>query len=124
MNEIVGVIVSIGAVCTAVAAIWALVFGITKWVNKQNGQSTEIEALQKLHKEDTDRLLAKEREDIERLREEERARIERVEEELCVLSYATLAILDGLKQQGCNGEVTKAHTALEKYLNQKAHGQK
>ena len=61
---------------------------------------------------------------LKMLREEEQAEFKRVKDELCVLAYSLLAVLDGLKQQGCNGEVTKAHASLEKYLNQKAHGQK
>ena len=82
-------------------------------MHKQNTQSTDIEALEKKHDADT-----------KMLREEEQAEFKRVKDELCVLAYSLLAVLDGLKQQGCNGEVTKAHASLEKYLNQKAHGQK
>ncbi len=122
--EIAEIIITIGGVATAIAAIWGIVYGITKWVHKQNVQSTDIEALEKKHDSDAKKILDKEKEDFDLLREEESERIHRVEDELCVLSYAVLAVLDGLKQQGCNGEVTKAHTALEKYLNQKAHGQK
>lgn len=111
--DIVNTIVTIGAVAAAVAAIWGVVFGITKWVQHQNGQSAEIRSLQEHHDKD-----------IGELKQSEHERSTRVENELCILSYAVLAVLDGLKQQGCNGEVTKAHNDLEKYLNQKAHGQK
>lgn len=38
-----------------------------------------------------------------------------------VMCYAMLACLDGLKQLGANGNVTKAYDALEKHLNKKAH---
>lgn len=111
--EAVEIIIAIGGVATALTAIWAIVYGITKWVHKQNTQSTDIEALEKKHDADT-----------KMLREEEQEEFKRVKDELCVLAYSLLAVLDGLKQQGCNGEVTKAHASLEKYLNQKAHGQK
>lgn len=47
-----------------------------------------------------------------------------IKDELCILSYAMLAALSGLKQQGCNGDVTEAHSRLEKHLNQQAHGQR
>lgn len=47
-----------------------------------------------------------------------------MQDELCLISYAMLACLDGLKQQGCNGAVTEAHNKLEKHLNQRAHDQK
>jgi len=122
--EVVDFILALGGIAAALAAIWGIIWGITKWIHKQNNQSTEIADLEKKHDEDTKKLREKEESDFEQLREEERERISRLEEELCVLSYALLAVLDGLKQQGCNGEVTKAHSTLEKYLNQKAHGQK
>ena len=38
-----------------------------------------------------------------------------------VMCYAMLACLDGLKQLGANGNVTRAYDALEKHLNKKAH---
>ncbi len=49
--------------------------------------------------------------------------IEDMQEELCMLTYAVLACLKGLKEQGCNGPVTEAIGKVEKYINQKAHGQ-
>ena len=50
--------------------------------------------------------------------------IEAIQSELCVLNYAILAALDALRQQGYNGEVTKAHDMLEKHLNKQAHDRK
>lgn len=52
------------------------------------------------------------------------AKLQQISSELCMLSYCTLANLDGLKQQGCNGKVTEAREKLEKHLNQQAHGEK
>lgn len=49
--------------------------------------------------------------------------IQQVKEEQTMLCYVMLACLDGLKQLGANGEVTKAHDKLSKYLNEKAHSQ-
>lgn len=45
-----------------------------------------------------------------------------IKEEQCMLTYCMLAVLEGLKQQGCNGPVTEARDALEKHINKKAHG--
>lgn len=47
--------------------------------------------------------------------------IQGMKEEQCVMCYAILATLDGLKQLGANGNVTAAHEKLEKHLNQSAH---
>lgn len=49
--------------------------------------------------------------------------IEDMQGELCLLTYAVLACLKGLKEQGCNGPVTEAIGKMEKHINQKAHGQ-
>lgn len=51
------------------------------------------------------------------------SKLQQISSELCMLSYCTLANLDGLKQQGCNGRVTEAREKLEKHLNQQAHGE-
>lgn len=50
--------------------------------------------------------------------------IKEIKEEQTMTTYVLLAVLDGLKQQGCNGEVTTAHEKLSKFINQKAHGVK
>lgn len=58
----------------------------------------------------------------DRLREEvkEQLAVQNVENQ--VLCYGLLACLDGLEQLGCNHNVTKAHEALEKHINRRAHG--
>lgn len=47
--------------------------------------------------------------------------IREMKEEQCVMNYALLACLDGLKQLGANGNVTRAHNELEKHINKQAH---
>lgn len=74
---------------------------IIKWFQAQEKQTTDIEDLKKQEKED----------------------IKAMEDELCLLTYAVLACLKGLKEQGCNGPVTEAIGKIEKHINQKAHGQ-
>ena len=46
-----------------------------------------------------------------------------IRQEQCVLTYGVLACLDGLKQLGANGNVTRAHDALDKHINKAAHRQ-
>lgn len=105
-------IIKISALLAALAAICGVICAVVKWFQKQDKQTTDIEELKKLHEKD-----------IEEMRKKEREELQAVKDELCLLSYAMLAALDGLKQQGCNGEVTKAHDKLGKHLNQRAHGQ-
>ena len=62
-------------------------------------------------------------ENIEDLKKQEKEDIKAMEDELCLLTYAVLACLKGLKEQGCNGPVTEAIGKIEKHINQKAHGQ-
>lgn len=106
-------IIRLAAVLGALGVIWGIVYGIIKWFQKQEKQTIDIADLKELHESDMEELTKKETEDLQS-----------VKDELCVLSYAVLATLDGLKQLGANGNVTKAHTALEKHLNQQAHNQK
>lgn len=47
--------------------------------------------------------------------------IKAIKEELCMHAYVLLAVLDGLKQQGCNGKVTEAQDELSKHINKQAH---
>lgn len=85
----------------ALTAIGAVAYKIIKWFQAQEKQTTDIEDLKKQEKED----------------------IKAMEDELCLLTYAVLACLKGLKEQGCNGPVTEAIGKIEKHINQKAHGQ-
>ncbi len=105
-------IILIGGVLTAILGIGGVVVAVIKWVLAQNKQSADISALRKLHEKD-----------MEEFRKKEAEKNQAIQDELCVLSYAMLASLDGLKQLHCNGEVTKAHEKLEKHLNKQAHGQ-
>lgn len=57
---------------------------------------------------------------LERQKEQDKE-IKSIKEEQCVMCYAILAVLDGLKQVGANGDVTKAYNKLEKHLNKTAH---
>lgn len=95
-------IIELGKIIGALGVIGGLIIGVIKWFQKQEKQSKDIATLEKTHKED----------------------IEKIQDEFCVLTYGVLATLDGLKQQGCNGNVTKAYEMLEKHLNQKAHERK
>ena len=105
-------LIILGSVVTAVLTIGGVAVAIIKWVLNQNKQSDDIVALKKKHDDD-----------MAATKEQEKADVQAIKDELCVLSYAMLAALDGLKQLHCNGEVTKAHDRLEKHLNQTAHGQ-
>ena len=105
-------IILLGGILTALITIGGVAVAIIKWVLNQNKQSDDIDALKKKH--DADMAATK---------GQEKADVQAIKDELCVLSYAMLAALDGLKQLHCNGEVTKAHDRLEKHLNQTAHGQ-
>ncbi len=105
-------LIILGSVVTAILTIGGVAVAIIKWVLNQNKQSDDIVALKKKHDDDMDAT-----------KEQEKADVQAIKDELCVLSYAMLAALDGLKQLHCNGEVTKAHDRLEKHLNLTAHGQ-
>ena len=119
---------------TAVAAALVLIYGVIKWFQKQDKQSVDIVALDEREKNDVKELREEFKkeiaelkkyhdDDIKAISDENNKIFKEIKEELCILSYAMLAALNGLQQQGCNGDVTKAHDLLEKHLNQKAHDQ-
>lgn len=93
---------AVATICGAIAAlggVLALVFKFVRWVDRQKAQDQELQALKATHEAD----------------------IKALQEELTVVCYAMLACLDGLKQLGANGNVSKAHDMLDKHLNKKAH---
>lgn len=81
-----------------------------RWFDKQEKQSTDIEALKQKHEDDMEALKQALAKDMHGINEEQ-----------TLLTYGVLACLKGLKEQGCNGPVTEAINKIEKYLNQKAH---
>lgn len=110
--ETVDLIIKVAALIGAVGGICGAIYAVIKWFQKQEKQTTDIAELKALHEKDMEATRKKEAEDMQAIKDE-----------LCVLSYAMLASLDGLQQLHCNGNVTKAHEKLEKHLNQKAHDQ-
>ena len=106
-------VVVFGAAVTALGVLLGGALAVIRWITAQNRQSEEIAKLREKHESDMKKSTEREHEEIQA-----------IHDELCVLSYAMLASLDGLKQLHCNGEVTKAHEKLEKYLNRQAHRQK
>ncbi len=108
----IDLVITLSTFLGALIAIGGVLFTAFKWFVAQNKQSADIKALKELHEKD-----------MEETRKNEDNELQALKDELCLLSYAMLAALDGLKQLHCNGEVTKAHTKLEKHINQRAHNQ-
>lgn len=94
-------IINLAGLIGALTAIGAVAYKIVKWFQQQDKQTTDIDALKQQEKED----------------------IQDIKDEMCLLTYAVLACLKGLKEQGCNGPVTEAIGKVEKHINQKAHRQ-
>ena len=113
MNSLAETIIQAAAVIGAITAILGVLLGIVKWYLKQEKQSDDIETLKN-----------KEQEDIRKLTDMHSEDIRKLNTELCLITYAMLACLDGLKQLHCNGPVSEAHQKLEKHLNVTAHDQK
>lgn len=110
--QTVNLVLTVSGIITATSVIFAFAWKIISWFLSQHKQTTDIEDLKKLHTED-----------MKTIRETETEEMQIVKDELCVISFALLAALDGLKQLGANGNVTKAHNELEKHLNKQAHRQ-
>lgn len=61
--------------------------------------------------------------DFVKRQQEQDVDLKAIQKELALITYAQLACLKGLKEQGCNGPVTEALNKLEKHLNEAAHHQ-
>ena len=48
-------------------------------------------------------------------------KVQEIKTEMYILTKSVSAILDGLKQQGCNGQVTKAKEELDTFLMERAY---
>lgn len=59
--------------------------------------------------------------EIVKLSKDNDKEIKAIKEEQGLLTYGILACLKGLREQGCDGEVTTAIDKIEKHLNAKAH---
>lgn len=94
-------IIKMASVLGATIALGATGYKVIRWFQKQEKQTV----------------------DIEQLRGQEKENMKELNDEMCLLTYAVLACLKGLKEQGCNGPVTEAIGKLEKHINQKAHKQ-
>ncbi len=92
-------IISVAGMIGAFVTIFAAIFSVYRWYLRQNAQDNDIKSL-------------KERMDSE---------IKGLKQEQCLIVYGLLACLKGLKEQGCNGPVTKAVDKLEKHINKTAH---
>lgn len=103
-------IITAGSVVTAsVLLIQRFAKGV-RWFDKQERQSSDIEALKSQHVAD-----------VEKLENELAEEMRKNNIELQILTRGILACLKGLQEKGCNGPVTETANEIERYLNQKAH---
>lgn len=103
-------IITAGSVVTAAILLVQRFAKGVRWFDKQEKQSTDIEALHLKHDEDVEKLENKVAEEIRKNNVE-----------LQILTRGILACLKGLQEKGCNGPVTETAREIEEYLNTKAH---
>ena len=103
-------IITAGSVITAALLLIQRFAKGVRWFDKQEQQSTDIEALKRQHNADVQALKDALADDMKSINTEQ-----------TLLTYGVLACLKGLSEQGCNGPVTKAIDKIEKHLNEKAH---
>lgn len=103
-------IITTGSVVTAAILLVQRFAKGVRWFDKQEKQSTDIEALRSQHDAD-----------VKKLESEMAEEIRKNNEELQILTRGILACLKGLQEKGCNGPVTDTAREIEEYLNTKAH---
>ena len=94
-------ILKLAAIITALSVIFGVIIGGYKMYDKLIDNNKELER---------------------RVTELEKQN-QSINKESALIIYALGACLNGLHQQGCNGEVTKAMNKINKYINNAAHGQ-
>lgn len=94
-------ILKLAAIITALSVIFGVIIGGYKMYDKLIDNNKELER---------------------RVAELEKQN-QSINKESALIIYALGACLNGLHQQGCNGEVTKAMNKINKYINNAAHGQ-
>ena len=105
-------LLTFGSVITAAALLIERFAKGVRWFDKQDKQTTDIEALKAQHNAD-----------VKAIKDELAADMRSINEEQTLLTYGILACLKGLSEQGCDGPVTEAINKIDKYLNKKAHDQ-
>lgn len=110
-NITIGQIVSAIGIVTVIAAFFVAIF---KWykINITDKFEKQNEKILKLEKENLE---------IKEILKSQEAEMEDSKEERLILLRGLLACLDGLKQGGANGIVTKTHDEINKYLLKKSH---
>ena len=124
LNEVVNVAVIIMAVWGFYKIIMEIVKAITERHDKEQKWGDWEENLQKERDkiyQRYDEKLSEMEQKIDSNHADTEAKIQQTRAELFILTECMAAVLDGLKQQGCNGKVTEAKENLEAYLNKRAH---
>jgi len=114
-----------------IMAIWGfvkIIMEIIEAVNKRHDREQKWDEYEKNLAEERDKIYTKY--DTKLAEIEARiadsiadtdAKIQETRAELYIITECMAAVLDGLKQQGCNGKVTEAKQNLESYLIRRAH---
>ena len=92
-------IITTAAFLSALGAIIAVLVKVMRFIDAKKAQDAALEEIRNTHATD----------------------IHSVREEQALIIYGVLACLKGLREQGCNGPVTKAIERIEKHLNEEAH---
>ena len=103
-------IVTVGGWITAALLLIKRFANGVRWFDRQEKQTTDIEALKQLHNAD-----------VKSIESKLTTNMQAINDEQTLLTYGVLACLKGLKEQGCNGPVTEAIDKIEKHLNIQAH---
>ena len=105
-------VITFGAFVTAAVLLIKRFANGVRWVDKQDKQTADIDALKEQHNAD-----------VAAIKEELAKDMQTINEEQTLLTYGILACLKGLSEQGCNGPVSEAISMIEKHLNKRAHNQ-
>lgn len=118
-DDLIKVVTTIGIIWGAVKVAMEIIKAITA---RHDREQKWDEAADRI-KEERDKIVERYDDRLKDLEDkidsnytDTEAKMQEIRTELLILTECMRAVLDGLHQQGCNGEVTKAKAKLDSYL--------
>ena len=94
---------------------------MSKYLNRKRTNIYEYSSEKNKIKKIDENIYEKVNEKIDENHTDTESKIQELNARMLILTRSVSAVLDGLKQQGCNGQVTKAKEELDAFLMERAY---
>lgn len=121
-------LIKLAAVVMALWGFCKIVMEIVKAITARHDREQAWDDTAEKLKEEREEIVCKYNDQLADIRKKQddirsdfEAKVQEIKAEQIIIIETLRAVLDGLKQQGCNGRVSEAISNLDEYLNEKAH---